>query len=210
MSEARRHHPGLNLGGTDRDAGAATGETIFGFWIFLMSDAVLFALLLNSYAALSRHGIDGGPAPRDLFELPPVLVETVLLLASSFTFGMASLALKYRQDTGRLTLWLAVTFVLGAGFVGLELKDFHAFVVQHHAPPQRSGFLSAFYLLVGTHMAHVAAGLVWMIVMFAQIAAFGLVRDVRLRIMRLALFWHMLDVIWVAIFTYVFLIGLAP
>lgn len=210
MSEARRHHPGLNLGGTDPDNHEAAEEVIFGFWVFLMSDAVLFALLLNSYAALSRHGIADGPAPGDLFALRPVLIETLLLLASSFTFGMASLMLKYRQDTTRLVLWLAATFALGAAFVALELKDFHSFIVQHDAPPQRSAFLSAFYLLVGTHMAHVLAGLVWMIVIFVQIRTFGLVRDVKLRVMRLALFWHMLDVVWVAIFTFVFLLGVAP
>ncbi|MWD29255.1 cytochrome o ubiquinol oxidase subunit III [Aquicoccus sp. SCR17] len=204
------HHPGLNLGHTDRSTHAAAEEMIFGFWIFLMSDMVLFALLFATYAAMSVHGVAGGPAPADLFELKSALYQTLLLLTSSFTFGMASLALKYRKDTGRLLFWMGVTFLLGAGFLVLEARDWVKMVTEHNAPPQRSGFLSIYYLLTGTHFAHVSAGMIWMAVMAVQLAVFGNDGPVKLRLMRLALFWHMLDVVWIGIFTFVILLGVAP
>jgi cytochrome o ubiquinol oxidase subunit 3 len=137
---------------------------------------------------MSVQGQAGGPAPRDVFDLGSAFIETMLLLSSSFTFGMASLALKYRGDGPNLVLWLLLTFALGAGFIGMELHDFWAMAAQG-AVPQRSGFLSAFFLLVATHGIHVTAGLLWM------------------RLMRLALFWHMLDIVWVCIFSFVYLYG---
>jgi len=180
---------------------------IFGFWIFLMSDMVLFAVMFATYAAMSVQGVADGPAPSELFELATPFVETMLLLASSFTFGLASLALKYSRGRPELLGWLAVTGILGLAFVGLELYDFYVYAVEHNATPQDSGFLSAFYLLVGTHGVHVSGGLIWMIILMIQIARLGITQHVRLGVMRLALFWHMLDVVWIGIFSFVFLTG---
>lgn len=208
MNEGKNRHPGLNLDSTDHDADETAEPVIFGFWVFLMSDLVLFALLFATYATMSVNGMAGGPTPNDVFALKPAFIETLLLLTSSFTFGMASLALKYYDSPRRLITWLIVTFALGAGFLGMEANDFLKMAVQN-ATPQRSGFLSAFFTLVGTHGLHVLAGLCWMLVMFVQLATFGLTKNVKLRIMRLALFWHMLDVVWICIFTFVFLWGLS-
>ena len=199
-------HPGLNLGSTDEYSHEEAEPVIFGFWVFLMADLVLFALLFATYASMSVQGQAGGPAPADVFEISSAFIETMLLLASSITFGMASLALKYRADGPHLVFWLLLTFVLGAGFIGMELHDFWGMAAQG-AVPQRSGFLSSFFLLVGTHGLHVTAGLIWMIVLLVQLRVLGRTTSVKLRIMRLALFWHMLDIVWVCIFTFVFLFG---
>lgn len=209
MSE-ERNHTGLNLGARHGEDHDAAEEVIFGFWIFLMSDLVLFALLFATYADMSLHGIAAGPAPRDIMDLRSAGIETGLLLASSFTFGMASLALKYRADRKPLMGWLGVTFLLGAAFVGMEIRDFHLLVTEHGAPPQLSGYLSSFYLLVGTHGIHVTAGLVWLVIIAIQITTLGLVQEVKLRVMRLALFWHMLDIVWICIFSFVYLFGALP
>jgi cytochrome o ubiquinol oxidase subunit 3 len=199
-------HPGLNLGSTDDYSQDEAEPVIFGFWVFLMADLVLFALLFATYASMSVQGQAGGPAPRDVFDLGSAFIETMLLLSSSFTFGMASLALKYRGDGPNLVLWLLLTFALGAGFIGMELHDFWAMAAQG-AVPQRSGFLSAFFLLVATHGIHVTAGLLWMLVMLVQLRVLGRSTPVKLRLMRLALFWHMLDIVWVCIFSFVYLYG---
>ncbi|MDN5939383.1 MAG: cytochrome c oxidase subunit 3, partial [Salinisphaera sp.] len=163
-----------------------------------MSDLVLFSLLFATYAAQSVHGTAGGPTPDTFFELKRPFIETMLLLVSSFTFGMAVLMLKYRQDRARLVFWLLVTFVLGAGFVFFESLDFLKYVSEGHGP-QHSGFLSAFFALVATHGIHVTSGLIWILIMLVQVFVFGLVRQVKTRLMRLAIFWHMLDVVWVCI-----------
>ena len=205
MSKLR--HTGLNLGERHGETDEAAEEVIFGFWIFLMSDLVLFAMLFATYADMSLHGIASGPAPHDIIDLKSAVIETALLLASSFTFGMASLALKHRSGRSRLCFWLAITFVLGASFVGMELRDFHLLITEHQAPPQLSGYLSSFYLLVGTHGLHVTVGLLWLVVLLVQIGTLGLVSEVKLRVMRLALFWHMLDIVWICIFTFVYLFG---
>jgi cytochrome o ubiquinol oxidase subunit 3 len=199
-------HPGLNLGSTDEYSHEEAEPVIFGFWVFLMADLVLFALLFATYASMSVQGQAGGPAPADVFDLSSAFIETMLLLASSITFGMASLALKYRADGPHLVFWLLLTIVLGAGFIGMELHDFWGMAAQG-AVPQRSGFLSSFFLLVGTHGLHVTAGLIWMIVLLVQLRVLGRTTSVKLRIMRLALFWHMLDIVWVCIFTFVYLFG---
>lgn len=200
-------HPGINLGSTDPETHESAESLLFGFWIFLMADLVLFALLFATYASMSVHGVAGVPSPYNLFHLEQPFMETVVLLTSSFTFSMASLSLKYDRDPRGLIGWLLATGFLGALFVGMELSDFHSYITAYDASPQRSGFLSAFYTLVGTHGAHVSAGLIWMLVMLAQIAIFGVSRHVKLRIMRLGIFWHMLDVVWVGIFTFVYLTG---
>ena len=205
-AEHRSLHPGINIGHTDLDAPREAEPIMFGFWMFLMSDLVLFALLLATYSAMSLHGVAGGPEPRDVTDLASAGIETALLLLSSFTFGLASLALKYREDKRSLVLWLLVTAGLGLAFLGMEVRDF-AKLVAEGAVPQRSGFLSAHFTLLGCHALHVASGIVWMLVLLFQLRLEGLQPVVRLRIMRLALFWHMLDVVWVAIVTFVFLSG---
>lgn len=207
MSRFKRLHPGLNLARTDPGSHEAAEEIVFGFWIFLMSDLVLFSVLFATYAAMSVQGISAGPAPAEVFDLTAAFLETLLLLLSSFAFGFAMLAMKYRESQRAVLAWLLVTGVLGAAFVGMELHDYYVMITVHDAPPQASGFLSAYYLLTGTHALHVSSGLVWMAIMAVQIAVFGMNRPVKLRLMRLALFWHMLDVVWIGIFTFVYLFG---
>lgn len=206
MNTTPLSHPGLNLGSADEYSHEEAEPVIFGFWIFLMADLVLFALLFATYATMSVQGQADGPSPADIFDLSSAFIGTMLLLASSITFGMASLALKYRADGPHLVLWLVLTFILGAGFIGMELRDFMTMTAQG-AVPQLSGFLSSFYLLVATHGIHVTAGLVWMIVLLIQLRVMGRTTIVKLRIMRLALFWHMLDIVWVCIFSFVYLYG---
>ncbi len=209
MSASKYCHVGLNLGDGNTSANEGAESLIFGFWIFLMTDLVIFALLFATYAAMSLHGVAEGPTPAQLFALKMPFIETLILLLSSFTFGMASLALKYSENRAALVAWLVATGVLGAIFVAMEISDFSSYITEDHAPPQRSGFLSAYYLLVGTHGIHVASGLIWMLVLLVQIAILGLIPDVKLRILRLALFWHMLDIVWVGIFTFVYLFGVS-
>jgi cytochrome o ubiquinol oxidase subunit 3 len=180
---------------------------LLGFWVFLMSDALIFALLFAVYATMI-HATDGGPTGKQLFDLKASLIETLLLLVSSFTFGMASLNLVYRPQRLRLLIgWLGVTLALGLAFLAMELNDFRLLIAQG-ASAQRSGFLSAFYALVSTHGLHVTAGCVWLLLMLVQLKVFGLDARVRLRLKCLALFWHFLDVIWVAIYGIVYLQGL--
>lgn len=208
MSDLGLHrHPGLNLGRTDPEAHRDAEEAVFGFWVFLMSDLVLFALLFAVYVTMIG-ATDGGPGPRDVFDLASAAMQTGVLLLSSLTFGMASLAMKYDKAPRKLTLWLAVTLALGLLFLGLELRDF-ATMAGEGAVPSRSGWLSAFYALLSTHGLHVFAGCVWIAVMLVQIRVFGLRSEVKLRILRLGLFWHLLDIVWIGIFSVVYLGGLA-
>lgn len=209
MSRQPSLHPGLNLRATDPDTHSRAETVIFGFWVFLMADLILFALLFATYASQSVHGVADGPAPHELFDLRMPLIETVILLASSFTIGMAMLHVKYSADLKGLLVWLGLTALLGLVFLGLEAHDFHNFAVKEEAPPQRSGFLSIYFLLTGTHWLHVACGMVWMAVLAVQAGFWGLAGQVKLRLMRLGLYWHMLDVVWVGIFTFVYLFGVA-
>ncbi len=200
-------HPGLNLGAGHGDADQAAETMMFGFWVFLMSDAILFGMVFATYVT-SVYATAGGPGPRDLYSIESAFVGTLLLLASSFTFGMASLALKYHHGKARLISWLMLTLMLGVTFVGLELHDFSS-MFDKGGMPSRSGFLSAFFGLVPLHGLHVTAGCVWLISLFGQIVRYGLDTKTKLGIMRLALFWHFLDIVWVAIFSVVYLAGLA-
>ena len=179
-------------------------EKDFGFWIYLMTDAVIFALLFATYIVLSR-GTAGGPTGSDLFSLPHTFGETMLLLVSSTTFGMASLAAR-AGNRGGVLAWLAITAVLGLAFVGMEIQEF-AGMIAKGAGPDRSGFLSGFFTLVGTHGVHVSVGLISIVVMMGQIATKGLTDPVSSRLMRLALFWHFLDIVWIGIFSVVYLPG---
>ncbi len=200
-------HPGINLHETDPEAHEAAEEIVFGFWVYLMSDLVLFALLFATYASMI-HATAGGPGPKELFDLKSAGEETGVLLVSSLTFGMASLSMKYEKSRQGLQLWLAVTLLLGLVFLGLEIRDFLELFAKD-AGPDRSGFLSAFFALVCTHGLHVTAGCIWIVVMMVQVLVFGIGRDVKLRILRLGLFWHFLDIVWVGIFSVVYLQGLA-
>lgn len=206
MSVTELIHPGINIGATEPETHAKAEPIMFGFWVFLMSDLVMFSLLLATYAAMSVHGDAGGPTPAQASDLWTGGGETALLLCSSFTFGMASLALKYRSGSRKLLFWLGVTALLGLGFLGLESYDFISLGMRG-AGPETSGFLSARFTLLGMHFLHVSSGLVWMGILAVQVKLWGPEGIVRLRIMRLALFWHMLDVVWIALFSFVFVAG---
>ena len=182
-----------------------SAERAFGFWIYLMSDAVIFALLFATYAVMSTRTA-GGPDGHALFHLTHTFGETMLLLASSAAFGFASLALGAGRR-GPVLAWLLVTFALGLGFVVMEASEF-AGMIRHGAGPDRSGFLSAFFTLVGTHGLHVSMGLAWILILGAQIVLRGLTPLAASRLYRLGLFWHFLDVIWIAIFSVVYLPGI--
>ena len=176
----------------------------YGFWIFLLSDIIMFSALFATYAVLAQ-ATAGGPTGRQLFDYRNVAIETGCLLASSFTCGMMSLGI---DAESRLATYLGavVTFVLGAIFLGLELHEFASMIAQG-ATPQRSAFLSAFFTLVGCHGLHVTVGLLWLVVMMAQVAAKGFRPAIMRRLACFSLFWHALDIIWVAVFTIVYLMG---
>lgn len=206
MSRGAAKYPGLNLSSAHGEDDNTAESLMFGFWVFLMSDAVLFGMVFATYVT-SLQATAGGPGPHQLYDLHSIFAQTLLLLASSFTFGMASLALKYRHSTSRLAGWLLVSLMLGVSFLGLELHDFSA-MFAHGGGPTRSGFLSAFFGLVPLHSLHVAGGCIWLICLIGQIARYGADTGTKLGIMRLALFWHFLDIVWVAIFSVVYLAGL--
>jgi cytochrome o ubiquinol oxidase subunit III len=180
-------------------------EKAFGFWLYLMSDAIIFALLFATYVVMAPNHA-GGPTGKDVFSLGRAFAETMLLLCSSITFGFATVAVRLGNQRVGLT-WLAVTFVLGAGFLALEISEFTG-MYQQGAGPQRSGFLSAFFTLVGTHGLHVSMGLTWIVIMSIQVLMKGLTEPVVSRLFRLGLFWHFLDIVWVGIFSVVYLPGM--
>jgi cytochrome o ubiquinol oxidase subunit III len=177
----------------------------YGFWIFLLSDIIMFSALFASYAVLSS-ATAGGPRGAELFNQTRVAIETACLLASSYTCGMMTLAAKAEHRIGTY-LGAVVTFALGAVFLALEISEFAGMAAQG-ATPQRSAFLSAFFTLVGCHGLHVSVGLLWLAVMMAQVAARGFRPTVRRRLLCFGLFWHTLDIIWVGIFTVVYLVGI--
>jgi cytochrome o ubiquinol oxidase subunit 3 len=182
-----------------------TGLQAFGFWIYLMSDLVLFAAIFATFAVVGRN-YAGGPSGRELFDLPYLFGETMLLLASSATYGLAMLALAGERRR-LVVLGLAITFALGLGFLAMEVHEFHSMILAGNGP-QRSAFLSAFFTLVGTHGTHVFFGLIWIAVMIGQVIGKGLTTPVRSRLMRLSMFWHFLDIVWVGVFTVVYLRGI--
>ncbi len=176
----------------------------YGFWIFLLSDIVMFSALFATYAVLGANTA-GGPDARRLFDLHNVAIETTCLLLSSFSCGLASIAAGARNKPA-FFLMMSLTFVLGAAFIGLELREFGGLVAQNDGP-SRSAFLSAFFALVGCHGAHVSAGLLWLLTMMAQVFAKGFRPEVLRRTLCFSLFWHALDIVWVAVFTVVYLLG---
>jgi cytochrome o ubiquinol oxidase subunit 3 len=176
----------------------------YGFWLFVLSDMVLFSALFATYASLV-NATDGGPTTSQLFDRNLVAIETLALLVSSFVCGLAMITAK-RKNMLWTQAWLVLTGLLGLVFLSIELHEF-ASMVAEGAPPQRSAFLSSFFTLVGCHGAHVTAGLLWIGTMMAQIWAKGFRQDIVRRLLCLSIFWHALDIIWVAIFTIVYLIG---
>lgn len=186
----REHHP--------------ENGTLLGFWLYLMSDCLVFAVLFACYGVLGRN-YAAGPGGAELFELPLVAINTSLLLISSITYGFAMLEMQKRRK-GAVLMWLAITGVFGAGFLGIELYEF-AHLIHEGAGPQRSAFLSSFFTLVGTHGLHVTFGILWLIILMVQVSKHGLVAANRRRLMCLSMFWHFLDVVWIGVFTFVYLMG---
>jgi cytochrome o ubiquinol oxidase subunit III len=176
----------------------------FGFWLYLMSDVIIFSTLFATFVVLGRN-YAGGPTGKELFDLPYLLGETLLLLFSSATYGLVMLAVHAGRKQWVL-IGLAVTLLLGLGFVSMEIHEFHGMIAAGHGP-DRSAFLSSFFTLVGTHGAHVTFGLIWMAVVIGQVAVKGLTSPVQSRLMRLSMFWHFLDIIWIGIFSIVYLMG---
>jgi len=190
--------------GIQEEEREADVKTTFGFWVYIMTDCVLFASLFATYAVLHRNTF-GGPSSNELFSLPYALAETLVLLTSSFTCGLAVLAAQ-RRNKNLVLACFAITALLGLTFLGLELHEFRDFVLQGDSW-RRSGFLSSFFTLVGTHGLHITSGLIWMAVMIAQIQRRGLTRGTLRRLNLLSMFWHFLDVVWIFIFTIVYLQG---
>ncbi|MDQ7263458.1 cytochrome o ubiquinol oxidase subunit III [Paracoccus sp. PS-1] len=180
-------------------------STSLGFWVYLMSDCLMFAVLFAVYGVLGTS-FAAGPGPKDLFDLELVAVNTAMLLLSSITFGFAMLAMGKGDQRGTLR-WLAVTLFFGLCFLGIELYEFHH-LIHIGAGPQRSGFLSAFFTLVGTHGLHVTFGSIWLVTLMVQIARTGLIPANQRRMVCLSMFWHFLDVIWIGVFTFVYLLGM--
>ncbi len=190
---AREHHPEQG--------------TLLGFWLYLMSDCLLFASLFAAYAVLGRN-YAGGPTGAELFELPLIALNTGFLLVSSITFGMAMISAQ-AKNVGKTQLWLVVTGLLGVAFLSLEIYEFQH-LIHLGAGPQRSGFLTAFFSLVGTHGLHVLFGIVWLVTLFVQLSKHGLTPENFRRLACLSLFWHFLDLVWIFVFTFVYLMGVLP
>jgi cytochrome o ubiquinol oxidase subunit III len=181
--------------------------TLLGFWIYLMSDCLIFACLFAVYGVLGRS-YAGGPSGADLFELPLVALNTTMLLLSSITYGFAVLEMQ-KNRRGTMMAWLIITGLFGLAFLGIEMYEF-AHLIHEGAGPQRSAFLSSFFTLVGTHGLHVTFGIVWLITLLVQVGRFGLTAANKRRIMCLSMFWHFLDVVWIGVFTFVYLMGVLP
>jgi cytochrome o ubiquinol oxidase subunit 3 len=186
----REHHP--------------ENGTLLGFWMYLMSDCLIFACLFAAYAVLGRN-YAGGPSGAEIFELPTVALNTAFLLLSSITFGFAMLTMQQKKLQPTL-IWLVVTGILGACFLGLELNEFLHLIHEGNGP-QRSAFLTSFFALVGTHGLHVTFGIVWLITLMSQLGKHGITPENTRRMMCLSMFWHFLDVVWIGVFTFVYLMG---
>lgn len=193
-----------NLAHAEHGHHDAGGTKVFGFWLYIMSDLILFACLFATYVVLA-DGTAGGPEGKDIFSLKFVLGETFLLLFSSITYGFAMIAM-HKGKIPAVNLWLFATFLLGLGFVIMEVYEFHELIAEGLGPG-RSGFLSGFFALVATHGLHVTAGLIWIIVMMIQVTRRGLTDVNKTRLNCLSLFWHFLDVVWICVFTVVYLLG---
>ena len=188
----------------DEQAHPEGHSTMLGFWIYLMSDCLIFAILFACYAVLGGN-YAAGPSPKDLFDLNLIALNTAMLLFSSITYGFAMLAM-VRNKLRQMQIWLVVTLLFGLAFLGIELYEFHH-LIHIGATPQRSAFLSAFFTLVGTHGLHVTFGSIWLVTLLVQTSRHGLIPANKRRLMCLSLFWHFLDVIWIGVFTFVYLMG---
>ncbi|PRX09212.1 UNVERIFIED_ORG: cytochrome bo3 quinol oxidase subunit 3 [Martelella mediterranea] len=191
-------------GDTHHEEHAHSSPTQLGFWIYLMSDCLIFGTLFATYAVLGRS-YAGGPSPANLFELDFALIETALLLFSSVTFGMGMLRMD-KGDKAGLMKWLIVAGLFAIGFLAMEVYEFHHFI-ELGATPDRSAFLSAYFTLVGTHGLHVTFGTIWLIVLLVQISRKGLNEATRRRTATLSMFWHFLDLVWIGVFSLVYLTG---
>jgi cytochrome o ubiquinol oxidase subunit 3 len=180
-------------------------STMLGFWLYLMSDCLIFAMLFATFGVLGSN-YAAGPSPKDLFDLPLVALNTSMLLLSSITYGFAMLTMD-KNRIASTQIWLAITGLFGLAFISIELYEF-AHMIHEGATPQRSAFLSSFFTLVGTHGLHVTFGLVWLVTLMVQVTRRGLIPANRRRLMCLSMFWHFLDVVWIGVFTFVYLMGM--
>lgn len=181
--------------------------TLLGFWLYLMSDCLIFASLFACYGVLGRS-YDAGPSGADLFDLKLIAFNTALLLFSSITYGFAMLSMQTKRIGGTL-LWLGITGLFGLAFLAVEIYEFHH-LISVGAGPGRSAFLSSFFALVGTHGLHVAFGVIWLVVLMFQVKRWGLTASNQRRLLCLSMFWHFLDVVWIGVFTFVYLMGVLP
>jgi cytochrome o ubiquinol oxidase subunit 3 len=209
MANAHAHTPAtaeeVNFYVTEEHEHAHSGAgTMLGFWIYLMSDCLIFAVLFATYGVLGRN-YAAGPSPAHLFDLSLVALNTAMLLFSSITYGFAMLLMERNRKLATL-FWLGVTGLFGLAFLYFEVYEF-SHLIHEGATPQRSAFLSSFFTLVGTHGLHVTFGVIWLVVLMVQVAQRGLVEENKRRLMCLSLFWHFLDVVWIGVFSFVYLIG---
>lgn len=200
-----RSHPGLNLGPAHGKSHEEAETVVFGFWVFLMSDLVTFSMFFATYA-ISIQATAGGPGNADIVDITSVAMQTGALLISSLLFGIATVAMKHGSTPRSVIGWLLASLVFGLCFLGLEVHDFID-AAEKGAVPMRSGYLSAYWSLVGLHGLHVTVGSIMILVVCVQIAIFGFASDVKTRVLRLGLYWHFLDIIWIGIFSVVFLPG---
>lgn len=198
------HGSAADAAGHEHEHHDAGENTIFGFWVYLMSDLLIFATLFVTFVVLAG-GTNGGPAGKELFDLSFVAWETALLLVSSLTFGLGMIAM-HQKKMGQMFGWLGFTWLLGASFMVMEIWEFNHLIHQGYGP-DHSAFLSAFFALVGTHGLHVTAGLLWLLVMFVQLKQNGLTETNKTRMACLSLFWHFLDLVWIGVFSVVYLSG---
>ena len=182
----------------------SSDKVAFGFWLYLMTDLLMFAVLFAAYAVL-RNGTFGGPSGKDIFDMPFVLVETLLLLSSSFTCGLGMIA-AHQNKKKNVLAWFGITFLLGLSFLGMELYEFSHLIHEGHTW-QTSAFLSAFFTLVGTHGLHITGGLIWLGIVLGYILLRGLNANATRKLLLLSIFWHFLDIVWIFIFTVVYLMG---
>lgn len=197
MAKALVHHQ-------NHQEAITNDKTVFGFWVYLMTDLLMFGVLFATYAVL--HGnIFNGPSGKEIFDLPFALTETIILLTSSFTAGLAIWAMR-SNNKNQVLLWFGITFLLGLSFLVLEISEFHKLVLEGNSW-QRSAFLSSYFSLVSTHGLHITAGLIWMLISLIKVRSQGLTVGLARKLTLLSLFWHFLDIVWIFIFTIVYLMG---
>jgi len=194
-----------NQNHTENQAIGLSDIKAFGFWIYLMSDLVLFTVAFAAFAVVG-HNYAGGPGPKDLFNLSYLFGETSFLLVSSLTMGL-SVVVMHQDRKKQVLIGLISTFILGFGFIAMEINEFYKLIMEGNGP-DKSAFLSSFFTLVGLHGTHVLFGLLWIVVMFFQIQVKGLTHGVKSRLYRLGMFWHFLDIVWIGVFTVVYLLGM--